>query len=272
MPKVKRIVETVDQREEVRVTSVMLGLAMVIALIVTMAAWMGGSLPKMESRLANSADGLARAVGLAVQDVAVIGLENRPELAGKVRGAAMVEPGENMFRADPHRIRERIAATGEVVNIRVHRLWPDQVVIMAQPADLLGLWHDGSDWKLVDELGRVRAGRPDSPPPGLLHLAGSSAPEAAPQLVAGLSAHPDLSRRLRLAHRIGLRRWDLELSDGTLLRLPADGQMLAGLDSFARLQASHSLSGRALKTIDLRVPGRLVLAPRPAAPVNEGAA
>ncbi|NBC21669.1 MAG: FtsQ-type POTRA domain-containing protein [Alphaproteobacteria bacterium] len=257
--------------EEVRVTSVILGLVMVIALIVTAAAWMGGSLSQAESRIANFNDTMARTLGVAVSDVAVIGLEHDAELSGQIRAAAMIEPGENMFRADPRAIRERIRATGKVVNVRVHRLWPDQLVIMADPADPLAIWtHDGRP-AVIDELGRVMPGLEADAFAGLPRLSGESAPEAAPGLLARLEKALALKARFVKAERIGSRRWRVYFEGDVQVDFPEDAALDAAMDRLAAKQAAHDLLDRPLAAIDLRAGNQLVMRPR-RQPEREGAA
>ena len=270
MPKVKRVIEEVDRREEVSVSSVVFGLVMVAAIIVAGAALMGGSLSRMESQMANATDGLARSVGLGVNSVTVIGLDHDPLLTAEVRGAAMVEPGENMFRADPHRIAERVEATQKVVNVRVHRLWPDQIVIMAEPARPLALHHDGADWHVIDTLGRVMPAEAPHTHAHLPKLSGEGAESAALAFVAAIEAEPELSQRIQLAERVNTRRWDLHMQGGTIVRLPLDAELEPALAELAALDLRTQLTGRRVTAIDMRVPGRLFL--KPNAPVAEGAA
>jgi cell division protein FtsQ len=266
--------------EEVRVTSVILGLVMVIALIVTAAAWMGGSLSQMQSRVANFTDATARSLGVAVSDIAVIGLEHDHELAAGIRAAAMVEPGENMFRADPHIIRDRVEATGKVVNVRVHRLWPDQIVIMADPADPLALWKQGDSWTVIDEFGRAMAGQPASELAGLPRVTGAGAPVAAPDLLAQIRAHPSLARRLVRADRIDERRWTLHFDDrddrddgdgGLQVDFPEDSRFEHALARLVAANTSHAILDRPVAVIDLRADNQLVIRPLNASP-EEGAA
>lgn len=191
MPKITRN-ETVPKRrrepvtfvdevtgEEVRVSSVLFGLVMLIAIVVALAAWMGGSMSQIENRFAGFMDDSARMAGVAVNEVAVLGLEQDPALQQEVRDAAMIEPGENMFRADPYIIRRRVESTHKVLNVRVHRLWPDQVVIIADAAEPVALWHDGTEWTVVDGLGRVIPDEHADDHPDLVRIAGHGAPEAA---------------------------------------------------------------------------------------------
>ncbi len=245
--------------EEVQVSSVIFGIVMLIAILVATAAWMGGSMSQIGSRFGGFIDDSARLVGLDVRDVAIIGLEQNPALADEIRAAAMIEPGENMFRADPYLIRRRVEATRKVLNVRVHRLWPGQVVILADAAQPVALWHDGKEWKVVDGLGRLLPDALAEDYPGLLHLAGAGAPEAAPLLTRALAEAPDINGRVAVATRVGERRWDMRFVGGVTVRLPEDEDLETALDRLAALQVRTALTERPLQLIDLRSRSRVYL-------------
>ena len=105
--------------ERTQISSVIFGLVMVVAMIVAGAAMLGGSLSQMGQRWGSAMDGVSRAIGLSVDTVEVIGLEHVPAVARQIKASAMVEPGENMFRADPHLIQRRVEDTRLVANVRV---------------------------------------------------------------------------------------------------------------------------------------------------------
>ena len=105
--------------ERTQISSVMFGLVMVVALIVAGAALLGGSLSQVGKRWGSAMDGASRTVGLSVDNVEVIGLEHVPAVARQIRTAAMIEPGENMFRADPHLIRRRVAVFERVMPLKI---------------------------------------------------------------------------------------------------------------------------------------------------------
>ncbi len=254
--------------EEVTVSSVLFGLVMLVAIVVAAAAWMGGSLSQVENRVAGLTDEAARMTGIAVNDVAVIGLESDPALARDIRDAAMIEPGENMFRADPHLIRKRVEATQKVMNVRVHRLWPNQIVIMAEAAEPVAVWHDGRSWAVIDALGRVIPGARASDHTRLVRVAGPGGASAAPQLAAILKNHPDISGRLAIASRVADRRWDLRLVSGTIVRMPEDARLGPALANLQRLQTRNAIAERRLVRIDLSHSGRAYLTPHTEARVQ----
>jgi cell division protein FtsQ len=256
---------------ETSISSVIFGLVMVVAMIVAGAALLGGSLSKAGQRWGSAMDGVSRTVGLSVDTVEVIGLEHQPSTAREIKVAAMIEPGENMFRADPHAIRRRVEDTRLVSNVRVYRLWPDTVMIYADAAEPSALWHNGEDWAVVDSLGRLMTRAKPADHTNLVKSVGIGAPEAVPALDAALTGMPELAAYVDHAKRIAGRRWDLVLNTGTIVKLPSDEALQDGILMFSRLEKAGDLTRRPLKAIDLRVPGRVFLTPVGPGGVEEAA-
>lgn len=240
-------------------SSIAFGIGMVVALIVAGAALFGGSLSKAEQRWASALDGTARSVGLAVEGVEVIGLEHMPELARQVRDAAMIVPGENMFRADPYLIQHRIERTQLVANVRVYRLWPDTVMIRADAAKPTAHWFDGETWQLVDSFGRTLPSDEQFETTGLMQTKGDGAAEAVPSLNKALFEHPDLRARMAIAERISDRRWNMTLQDGATVLLPEDARLPVALSQLSALLQAGPASLAEIKRIDLRLQNRPTL-------------
>lgn len=252
--------EIVLQRTQI--SSVIFGLVMVVALIVAGAALLGGSLSQMGKRWGSAMDGVSRSVGLSVDTVEVIGLEHVPEMARQIKSAAMIEPGENMFRADPHLIRRRVESTRLVTKVRVYRLWPDTVMIYAHAAEPTALWQSGEDWAVVDSLGRLMPKARPSDHLDLVKAIGAGAPEAIPALEQAFEQAPVLRDEVHYAERVSSRRWNLVMRSGAVLKLPADEQIERSLDFLTRMEPTAELTRRPLSAIDLRIAGRVFLTPR----------
>ncbi|MEM5516644.1 cell division protein FtsQ/DivIB [Henriciella sp. AS95] len=247
--------------ESVDASSVVFGLVMVLAVIVAGAALMGGSLSKMGNRATGAFDGVAGAFGLAIADVKVVGLEGDAALAAMVVRQAEVESGDNMFTSDPHKIRRRILATGQVTDARVYRLWPNQILIHASPAEPVALWHDGEKWTVVDSLGKLIKGVPPEQHADLIRVAGQGAPDGVPALVRAMGINQSLATKVSYAQRVSERRWDIKLKTGATIRLPVDHSVGGAAAMLAELDNKTSLTSRSLDRIDLRVPGKIFLKP-----------
>ena len=256
--------------ERTQISSVIFGLVMVVALIVAGAAMLGGSLSQIGKRWGSAMDGVSRSVGLSVGTVEVIGLEHVPAIARDVKFAAMIEPGENMFRADPHAIRRRVEGTQLVTKVRVYRLWPDTVMIYANAAEPTALWNDGERWAVVDSLGRLMTRVRATDHAELTRAVGIGAPEAVPVLETAFEIAPSLRSETDYARRVASRRWDLVLKSGAVMKLPVDEHLTESMEFFATVGTSAELARRPLSVIDLRIGGQVFLTP--AVKPAEGAA
>ncbi|MEO0981956.1 MAG: cell division protein FtsQ/DivIB [Pseudomonadota bacterium] len=248
-----------SHEDEVRASSVVFGILILAALVVAAAAWMGGSLSQVQRHVDNTTDGVARGMGFSVNQIAVVGVDE--DLARLVRDAAMVEPGENMFRADPHIIRRRVESTRQVLDVKVHRLWPDQILIIAAPARPTAVWNDGRGLAVVDSFGRLMPGVRAVDHPGLLRVTGDEAAPAAPMLAGALAGEPHFAERVMSAERVRAERWDLMLDTGARVQLP-DGQRLApAIARLADLDMRERVLKRPIRIFDLRTPGRVFITP-----------
>jgi len=245
-----------------QISSVIFGLVMVVALIVAGAALLGGSMSQIGKRWGSAMDGASRSIGLSVGTVEVIGLEHVPATARQIKAAAMIEPGENMFRADPHLIRRRVEETRLVTKVRVYRLWPDTVMIYASAAEPTALWNDGTRWTVIDNLGQAMPNLQAADYRTLTKTTGAGGPEAVPELEKAFALAPNLRVEVDHARRVAGRRWDLVLKSGAVMKLPTDERLAASLLFFANVEPAAELARRPLSIIDLRVAGRVFLTPK----------
>ena len=81
-------------------------------------------------------------------------------------------------------------------------------------------------------------------------------------LLDSLHERPALEEKVAASVRVGERRWNLRMVNGTDVMLP-EGHEIVALDRLLQLQQDHDLLDRPLVAIDMRLPDRLVLRPRP---------
>ena len=274
MPKVKpglSVEESVADRPHNELVSVIYGALLVCAIIVTGAALLGGSLGQIGPRWSGAVDSVSRTAGLSLKKVELIGLEHLPETSRRVRLATMIEPGENMFRADPHEIQRRIEATGLVSQVSVYRLWPDTVMIYAQPAQPVAIWQNGTQQIWVDHMGRAMKGPVEGPADDLLKVVSDDVPSTLPVLVQALNRLPGLKIRLDHVRRVGARRWDLILANGMIIQLPEDAALPQALGRLAKLDSQTALTSRVIDRIDLRQVRSVYLKPQTSTSLEEAA-
>ena len=73
-----------------------------------------------------------------------------------------------------------------------------------------------------------------------------------------MANEPQLAKRVAAAIRVGERRWDLKLDNNVDVKLPETGED-AAIRQLAQLEAKNGLLEHDIMTVDMRLPGKLVI-------------
>lgn len=253
-----------------RIATYALGTIICGAAMLTLAMWMGGSLGAFGKNFQNGIDVIFRAAGLSIQRINVVGLD--PLVEERTREVAEIHVGGNMLSADPYAIKKRVEQLEAVSDVKVHRFWPDQVTIMANPRDPIALWQDESGaFRVIDQKGRTLAEADPKQYMQLPRIAGENAAAAAATLVTAMAGFPDLSVRMQSATRVGGRRWDVKFRSGGEVSLPEDARLVEALSALNMMQARNRVLDLPVTRIDARHPERFALTPTAGAPRPGGA-
>lgn len=237
--------------------SLLPSLLLVVGASLAGAMWMGGSLVDARNTATVVADAVAAQAGFKIAAIRIEGVTG--PRAAEVEAAALPHGRRSLFAAEPDAIKQRVEKLDWVQDVRVARLWPDTLTIAVERREAVARWRlDGRTWT-IDAAGRPTsavAGKDQSLP---LVIGAGAGPSAAPALAA-LEARPQLAKRVASLTYVHQRRWTVELKNGPRLLLPA-GDIGAALDRFAAAEARYGLGQRALARVDLRAPGKVVIAP-----------
>ncbi len=216
----------------------------------------GGSISSLRERF-----GVATAAfGLRVTDVVIEGRTNTPEPL--LRAAIGIGKGDPILGFSLEQARVRIASLSWVEHATVERRLPGTIVVFLQERRPFAIWQYQKKYVLVDRAGQVVADQDVSKFPDLPLIVGEGAPAAAATLLDALADHPALAAMVKASIRVGGRRWNLLMTSGSDVMLP-EGHEIAGIKRLVQLQQEHAVLDRPLVAIDLRLPDRLVLRPRP---------
>ena len=226
------------------------------------ALWRAGVAQQAIDTVQTQAIALTGLAGLVVDDVQV---EGRTETRARdVLGALEVSRGMPILAVDPRAAKERLEQIPWVREAAVERRLPGLVHVRLVERVPMAVWQHDGRFMLIDRHGAQieteEVGRFGELP----HIVGEDAGAAAGELLRMLAAEPALERRVTAAVRVGGRRWNLRLDNGIDVMLPAENAA-AAWSHLAEIERDHSVLGRDLKTIDLRLPDRLVLRPNPSA-------
>jgi cell division protein FtsQ len=197
---------------------------------------------------------LSGRLGFTVQQVLVDGRRLTPPDA--LRAALAVETGTPIFGIDLAATRGRLEALGWVQRASIARRLPDTLYVRIEEREPMALWQHHGQLALVSLDGEVIVDRRLERFASLPLVVGEDAAVHAAGLLRALAREPALAARLKSAVRVSQRRWDLQLANGVLVKLPAQGTE-AALARLARIDADSGLLDRAVAAVDLRVADRM---------------
>jgi cell division protein FtsQ len=215
----------------------------------------GGTLTSMRERLG----AVTAASGLRVTDVVIEGRANTPEAL--VRAAIGISKGDPILGFSLEETKARIEMIPWVEHATVERRLPGTVVVSLQERRPFAIWQNQGKFVLVDRTGQIVANQDVSQFRHLPLIVGLGAPAAASELLDALQQRPVLAEKISGSVRVGERRWNLRMINGTDVLLP-EGHEAAALDRLMQLQQDHAVLDRPLAAIDLRLPDRLVFHPK----------
>lgn len=199
---------------------------------------------------------IAGDAGLTVQEVLLEGSHNTPpEL---VREALSVRRGDPILAFSPQEAKERLEMIAWVERARVERHLPGTIRVVIEERHPFAIWQLDGRFSVIDREGKVVATENIGDFGRLPLVVGAGAERAAAPMVDLLGTEPTVQDRVHALVRVGERRWNLRLRNGTDVLLP-EGQEAAAISRLAELQAKQGLLDRPLAAIDLRQPDKLVL-------------
>lgn len=197
--------------------------------------------------------------GLRVTDIVIEGRANTPE--SLLWSAIGVKKGDPILGFSLEETRANIERIPWVEKATIERRLPGTVVINLQERRPYAIWQNQGAFVLVDRAGQVVANQNVAQFRHLPWIVGQGAPTAAAVLLDALRDRPALAEKVSASVRVGERRWNLRMKNGTDVMLP-EGHEIAALDRLIQLQQDHAVLDRPLQAIDLRLPDRMVFRPK----------
>lgn len=215
-----------------------------------------GSISSLRERIGEA----AATAGLRITDVVIEGRANTPEPL--LRAALGVSKGDPILGFSLDDVRTQIEKLTWVEHATVERRLPGTVVVYLQERRPFAIWQNQGKYVLVDRAGQVVADQDVAAFRKLPLIVGQGAPTAAAPLLDALTDRPALAEKVTAAVRVGERRWNLRMANGSDVMLP-EGHEVAAMDRLLQLQQDHAVLERPLAAIDLRLPDKIVFRPRP---------
>ena len=146
-----------------------------------------------------------------------------------------------------------------IKNISIKRKLPDTLIINIEEYLPFAIWKTNGGIHLIDEEGKIIS-ISDKEKSKFLHLivvAGEDSKNNIDSLFNMLSSNPTLFSRIKSAIFVGKRRWNLELDNGIIIKMPEKNI----INAWDKLDKILSINGSeiGIKSIDLRNSDKIFL-------------
>lgn len=166
----------------------------------------------------------------------------------------------SIFTADLAAIRNQLLSLGWVKDAVVSRHLPDRLVVSLFERQPVALLQTPDGHQLIDADGMPVTGADVSAFAHLVVVSGDGAAQRAAALLDMLESEPELFTDVWAVQLISERRWDIHMRSGLTIKLPEEDPVLAW-SRLAKLEQDTAITARDLASIDLRVPGQLIVKP-----------
>ncbi len=244
--------------------STILGLLGSIGIVTFLVLSLTGELDRAVQSANAMATSSLRAAGFGLAHIDVVDGDGKPVSAAgiqAVRQALAVEEGELVFAINLAKARERVKNLGWVSQVRIMRALPNRLTVIVTERQPFALWQSDGSLHVIGSNGIAIAAADPAKHMELPLAVGDGAASALPAFLSLMQHYPRLARRVHAYIRVGGRRWNLRLDNGTDLMLPAQApeNVLALVDHD---KAVLALLSQPDQSVDARLPGRVYVRAR----------
>lgn len=232
------------------------GALLFLGLVIANGLLRGGYLDYEGSKWLRLPGKAAALVGMAAEDITITGLTyHDPEMLLTAIG---VSPGGSLVGFDAVLAKRILENLDWVESAQVQRLFPNKLDIVVTEREPFAIWQRGQTHYVIDRTGAAMSGIPASKLVQLPLVTGEGANVAAADLLNHMAATPELLLQVKAAARVGDRRWTLYLDNGITVLLPEEGWREAVVQ-VADLDRTQQILSKGIRSLDMRVPGRIVV-------------
>lgn len=218
--------------------------------------WSYFHLSTLTSSLALSFETSLASLGFKLEDVIVEGRIRTDK--GQILKLLELKRGKPLLSINLADAKAKLEGLSWVKAARVERRFPETLFIRISEKEPVALWQNQGKTYLVDRDGERVEIKETHKYKELLFVAGHQAPRYVGKLIALLEKFPQIKSRVTAATHLRSTRWDIRLDGRVDVRLPEEGAEGA-LGYFLDLEKHHHVMDSGVMTIDMRIPGQLIL-------------
>jgi len=212
---------------------------------------LGGHWPEVQAAAFYIPDGIARSVGFGIASVTVDGRKALTD--NEVLEALEFGNGRSLPFLNVAAARQRLMKSPLVMDATIRKLYPNKLAITVVERTPFALWQRDGHLAVIAADGTAIDIASSGRFANLPLVVGLGADKAARDILDVLGRYPALQARVYAAVRVGDRRWNLRISNGVDVKLPATG-LEDAIDRLASMDAKDKLLDRDIVEVDLRRP------------------
>jgi cell division protein FtsQ len=201
----------------------------------------------------NVAQAMTSAAGFAINNVKVSGNAQTSEI--DILERLGLDGTTSLMALNVADTRDKLKGLPWVLDAEVRKIYPDTVEIKLTERAPFGIWQHGEDLSIIEKTGSVIAPLRDNKFAYLPLFVGRDAETGAEEIMADFDQWPDVKKRVKAFMRVAGRRWDVQLDNGVIVKLP-EHHMERAMADLAELNADHQLVERDIVAVDLRLEDR----------------
>jgi cell division protein FtsQ len=237
------------------------GAGMVAALLIMLAgagygAVRGGHLAEVIAAVKDVRDMSANAAGFRIASIALDG--HRQLSREEILATAGVTGRTSLLFLDAAAARELLKTNPWIADATVLKLYPDRLQITVRERTPYALWQKDGRVSVVAADGTVLEPYVAAHLTTLPLVVGRGAGVRAKEFLDLLDRYGAVRDVVRASVLVAERRWNLQLRNGTTVRLP-ETEVAAALDTLVALDRDNRLLARDVTVIDLRLPDRVTV-------------
>ncbi|MGE3771061.1 MAG: cell division protein FtsQ/DivIB [Bdellovibrionales bacterium] len=197
-----------------------------------------------------------QSAGLRVAEVFITGRTyvSREDLLATI-GA---ERGSSILALDLDAIHARLLENPWVKAARVERHLPNVLYVDITERAPFAIWQHDQRLRLIDFEGNIITGDALERFEHLPLVVGTGAEKAAAGMLSTLDSYPEFGKQMKALIRVSDRRWDIQLENDVIIKLP-ELNPAAALERLSHMWQTTNIATRPLKVIDTRLPDRVII-------------
>ncbi|WP_075292217.1 cell division protein FtsQ/DivIB [Pararhizobium arenae] len=196
------------------------------------------------------------AAGFAIEDVKISGNEQTSEI--DILQQLGLDGATSLVALDIAEARKLIGEMPWVEDVSVRKVYPGTIEVALKERVAFGIWQHGSDLSLIEKSGSVIAPLRDNKLSSLPLFVGRDAETAAADFYEKFSAWPEIRDRVKAYIRVAGRRWDLQLDNGIVIKLP-EQDLERAMQVLSTMEEGQQLLERDIAAVDLRLEDRTTI-------------